>query len=115
MVKFAKKILVLLVPVMLLTGCFEPKVDGSSKETFEASIKEVKAKLNAEETKKFDNAMQVIAMSNVQGIGDVFMMVKDPDNFNNFLMTKIDGMTAKQVIEEADAIIKAKGKEDTQQ
>lgn len=115
MVKFTKKILVLLVPILLLTGCFDPKVDGSSKEAFEASIKEVKADLNAEEAKKFDNALQVIAMSNVQGIGDVFMMVKDPDNFNNFLMTKVDGMTAKEVIEEADAIVKAKGKEGEQQ
>lgn len=108
-----KTVATLCVSLVLLTGCFEKRIDGSSKETFDKSVAEVKKELKQEELKDFENAMQVIAMSNVQGLGDVLLMVAKPDNYENFLMKRVNGMTAKQVIKEADEIIKAKGKEDS--
>lgn len=107
-----RNLVMLMLPLLLLTGCFEKRIDGTNKETFKASVEEVKKELTQEELKKFERAMQVIAMSNVQGLGDVLLMVQDPNNYENFLMTKVNGKTAKQVIQEADAIIKAKGKEE---
>ena len=86
---------------LALVGCNEPKIDTSTDERAEQSLKEVQAKLNDEEKRQFKSAILVIAM-NGASISD---MMLHPENHKDMPdKSMLNGLTAKQVIAKAETI-----------
>jgi hypothetical protein len=96
-----KKIILLGICAMLV-GCGDPSVDASSPEALEASLKEMRDELPPEDQKKLDQALLVVMLESAMSkLGKK----ENPTEFTS----EMDGMTAKQIIAKADAIMSKKG------
>lgn len=86
----------------VVVSCSGPKIDGSSKENYKKSFEKIKEKLTEEEKEQLDDAMLAIAFNGSE-FDDLSSM--DPDDFLEDLMKKLDGKSAKEIIEEGQRII----------
>lgn len=91
-----RKLVTVLVVSFILVGCGEglPKIDASSKSAFQASMKEISATLEGEDKDNFNRAIigVVVAAS--------FQVGNDEDKIQQILKEKLNGKTAKEIIEE---------------
>jgi len=97
-----KKLIVLIMLVALVTGCEKKKVDSSSDEKFKKSIEAVKNSLSVEKKKRFEEAVQVMAFSE---IGNIFEAAANPDGVQRKIKDKLNGKTADEIIAEGNRII----------
>jgi hypothetical protein len=97
-----KKLIVLIALVALVTGCGEKKVDSSSDEKFKESIEAVKNSLSTEEKKQFEEAVQVMAFSE---IGNLFEAAANSEEMQRKIKDKLNGKTADEIIAEGNRII----------
>ena len=92
-----------LLPILALTvligGCGEPTIDGSSDEAFRASIREVSDSLPENRRDSLATAFMKLAMSSMTPA----MMMSNPDSTAVLATVRqqVDGMTADQVLEAA--------------
>jgi hypothetical protein len=98
------KYLLLFCCVLALSGCGEPKLDGTSEETMKASVVQVASKLPAEKKAKFEKAVQVVAFSKVS-FKDVVSGKQTPEHIASGMFAELNGKTADEVIASADVII----------
>lgn len=104
----------------LLIGCTQPldtRIDGSSKEAYEKSLKAIKAKLSQEETKKLEEALQVVAVPAMLqpgegGLVGMLAALKDPEKTFEKMLAEVNGKTPRELIAQADAKIKERAKEE---
>lgn len=97
-----KKIVFLLILSLILQGCGDKKVDSSSDESFRTSVESVKRELSDDQRKKFEEAVQAMAFSE---IGNIFQAAADPEGVQRRINDKLNGKTASQIIAEGEAVI----------
>ena len=104
---------------LTLAGCTQPldtKIDGSSQAAYEKSLTAIKVKLTPEETTKFEEALQVVAFSEVMPKdGNLFSMLaafKDPEALKAKMLQAVNGKTPREVISMAANKIKERAKEE---
>lgn len=86
-----------------ITACSEPAIDASSEEALETSVKRVSEKLDVDKRAKFEESMQVIALSGMD-MGNILAGRLTPQQFTDDLYASLDGKTADEVISHAEAI-----------
>jgi len=87
-----------------LFGCSDPKIDASSDESMSNSVKKVRESLPESKRSEFDEAMQVLAFSQVD-MKDIFAEgVTGAGNVEGKIRHSLDGKTGEQVIAEAERI-----------
>jgi hypothetical protein len=116
---FGKKQLAIACFALILVGCTQPldmRIDGSSQETYEKSLKVIRAKLTPEETVKFDEALKVVVFSEMipsqGGLLGLMTAFNDPDKIQAKMLAAVNGKTPRELITQADAKIKEQAKEE---
>ena len=89
---------ILLLGALTVCGC-QPKVDGSSEEAMKASVEKIKKSLDADKAQKFETAMAVVMMHNVNASA-----MGNPEAAQKQVLASVNGKTADQIIAEADKI-----------
>ena len=90
--------------LMFVTGCGDPKADGSSEEAFKKSISDMEKGMDEPKKEKLEKAVQTLMMKNV------LFAKGDVDTMKKHIKETFDGKTADQLIadgEKADAENKA--------
>lgn len=81
--------LMILVCLVMLTACGEPKINATSLETLEASAEKIKASLNGEKKAYFEIAMEFIYMDMGAAAFLTLMDLSDPDYIMNEARMKV--------------------------
>lgn len=110
----AIRMLGLAVAVVLIAGCSDPKIDASSDESMKASVPKVRESLPASERKDFDDAMKVLAFSQIDMKG-LFTQGAAGGNLEGKVRDSLNGKTGEQVIAEAARIQAERKERDHQQ
>ena len=104
------RILVTILVALAIGGCGKPTVDASSEEAMAASIEEMKSGMTPEERAEFEKAAQVVLMSEVDIKGMMQAALRgeelDSDEMIDDMKGRLDGMTADDIVAEADRIRK---------
>jgi len=102
--------LIVVLLTLVLSGCGKPTVDASSEEAMAASIEEMKSGMTPEERAEFEDAAQVVLMSEVDIKGMMQAALRgeelDSDEMIGDMKGRLDGMTADDIVAEADRIKK---------
>jgi PBP1b-binding outer membrane lipoprotein LpoB len=102
--------LMLAIVVVALSGCSDPTIDASSDESMKQSVQKVRESLPESKRAEFDEAMQVLAFSQVD-MKELFAEgAAGVGNLEGKVRQSLDGKTGEQVIAEAEHI-KAERKE----
>lgn len=98
-----KKVIVMAALLILLAGCGNgnKRIDSSTKESFEASIATVRGSLDKKKKEEFENAVQILAFSEV---GIFFAVMANPDGVKRKVRDRLDGKTADEIIAEATRV-----------
>ncbi|MCY7386553.1 MAG: hypothetical protein LH481_00555 [Burkholderiales bacterium] len=94
---------------LALVGCtsgLDRKIDGASEKSFKTSLAAIKKSAKAEDIARLDNALLVLAISNVSigfegGILGAMKKISDtqkPEQLADQLMPVVDGMTGRDII-----------------
>lgn len=85
---------------LTLSGCFEDKtLDATNKATIESSLKAIEGDLSKEQKEKFEEALQVVILSEIEDLGGVFAVAtKDTDVAAREIYQNIDGKSADEII-----------------
>ncbi len=95
---------VFLIVLTILAGCSDPKIDASSDESMKTSVEKVRKSLPASKQKEFDEAMQVLAFSQID-MKDIFTQgATEAGNLEVKVRQSLDGKTGEQIIAEAERI-----------
>jgi hypothetical protein len=97
-----KKQIILIAWAVLVAGCGENKIDSSSDEKFAISLEAVKNSLTDNKKKEFEEAVGVMAFSQ---IGNIFEVAANPDRMQRKIKDKLNGKTAEEIIAEGNRII----------
>ncbi len=98
------KVLGLAIALALLAGCSDPKIDASSDESMKASMQKVRESLPESKRKEFDEAMKVLAFSQID-MKDLFAQgAAGVGNLEGKVRESLNGKTGGQVIAEAERI-----------
>jgi len=93
-----------MIALIMLAGCSDPKIDASSDESMKASVAKVRKSLPESKQKEFDEAMQVLAFSQID-MKDIFTQgATGIGNIKGKFQQLLDGKTGEQVIAQADRI-----------
>ncbi|HGY9636203.1 hypothetical protein RDI61_01660 [Pseudomonas plecoglossicida] len=109
-----RRVLALVVICGALSGCGEPKIDGSSEEAFKASIDKIAKSLPEEEKNKFTSDMMYLVMQGVD-FKDVMSGRKNADDVASEMRTTLGGKGAKEVSAEADRVRAERAERERQQ
>jgi hypothetical protein len=82
---------------LALSGCGDPKLDGSSEAAFRQSASEVRASLDSERQEEFNQALLRLTMQDVD-LGS--LMTQDPESMIQGGISKLDGLTAVEVLQQ---------------
>lgn len=89
---------------LFIAGCSKPKIDATSDETLKASIEKVRESLPEGNRKEFDEAIQVLAFSNLD-LGTVFSDAMSGTNTSvSSMKDALAGKTGFEVIQEAEKL-----------
>lgn len=102
-----KKAVAVILLAFALTGCGEPKIDGSSEQAFQTSMQKVRDSLAEDKRAAFNDAIQVIAFSQVSM--KELMQAGSGDEGGHALIDKkikgaLAGKTGEEVIDYAHKI-----------
>lgn len=98
------KALGIVIACIVLAGCSDPKIDASSDEAMNASVGKVRESLPEAKRKEFDEAIQVLAFSQID-IKDLFAArATGVGNLEGKVRQSLDGKTGDQVIAEAERV-----------
>lgn len=98
------RVLGVVIAVVILAGCSDPKIDASSDESMKTSVEKVKGALSESKQKEFDEALQVLAFSQID-MRDLFSAGSAGiGNLEGKVRQSLDGKTGEQVIAEAERI-----------
>ena len=103
-----KLILATMIAITLVacTSGLDRKIDGSTEKAFDTSLANMKKSANAEDVARLDNALLLLAISNVSigfegGILGAIKKIsgsKSPEQLADQLMPIVDGMTGREII-----------------
>jgi hypothetical protein len=92
------------IAVTVFAGCSDPKIDASSDEAMKASVEKVRQSLPESKQKKFDEAIQVLAFSQIDMKNLLAQGAAGVGNTEGKVRQSLDGKTGEQVIAEAERI-----------
>lgn len=93
----------LLLLSLSLAGCFEPKIDGTDKDAYKASVEKIGASLTPDQKAVFQKDLMVVAMQGLS-LADLMKSPGGADAVLNESIKKLDGKTAADVTAEANRI-----------
>jgi hypothetical protein len=97
--KNMKQIILLgIVLSLLFTGCGKPTIDTSSDEKLKASIEKVKASLPDEQKERFEEAVQIVAFSEMDLSSFFAASQADTGSMERKMKEALDGLSAEEVI-----------------
>ncbi|MBY6070588.1 hypothetical protein KUV35_04750 [Marinobacter salsuginis] len=88
---------------IILAGCGEQKIDGSSDASLKSSIADIKQSLPPEKAEEFSSAIQIIAFNQVD-FESIMKGGANPDQMVSDAMASLDGKTPDDVIAEAQRL-----------
>lgn len=109
-----RKLIAVAVAAALLSGCGEPKIDGSSDEAFKKSISKISESLSESERSKFTTDVMYLAMQGVN-FKDVMSGRIKPENISADMLASLGGKSAKEVSVEADRVRAERAERERQQ
>ena len=89
---------------LVLVAC-SPTLDGSSDESFEASLERVRQAIPEARRAAFDTAMITVGLSDFDLLGGVFTEAASPGQLSRTIRERIDGRTAADVFAMSDSIV----------
>lgn len=100
-----KKLIGVTMLAFLLSACDKPKIDASTDESMKESIQKIRETLPQEKQPQFDDALKVVAFSQVS-MRDLMQagVTKDADFVQNKMKTALAGKTGDEVISYAETI-----------
>jgi hypothetical protein len=98
--KMGSRFLILGVIALVLSGCGDPKIDGSSESALKESLAKIGKSLPAEKQDQFKQSLGLIAVSQMD-VGSVLSGKKSADGLFDEARKGLDGKTADQVIAQA--------------
>lgn len=107
-----KKLIAMLVLAVLVTACGDKKVDGSTDDKLKTSLEAIKGSLADEKKKEFEEAVQVLAFSE---IGNIFEAAVNTDGMQRKIKDKLHGKTANEIIAEGNRVIAERKKREREQ
>lgn len=107
-----KKSILVAILAVLVSGCGDKKVDSSTDEKFKSSIEIVKNSLPDEKKQEFEEAVKVLALSEV---GNLFEAAANPEGVQRKIKDKLHGKTAEEIISEGNLIIAERKKKEREQ
>lgn len=107
-----KKSILVAILAVLVSGCGDKKVDSSTDEKFKSSIEIVKNSLPDEKKQEFEEAVKVLAFSEV---GNLFEAAANPEGVQRKIKDKLHGKTAEEIISEGNLIIAERKKKEREQ
>lgn len=104
------KIISIALITILLSGCGEPKIDASTKQSMNDSIQKIADTLSTEKRTEFSNAIKIVLKKQIgtkplMQFGQSF----DASAFERKIREALDNKTADQIIDEAAEIKKEEG------
>ncbi len=87
------KSLLIIFTALILVGCGEQKIDGSSMEAYTKSIQAMKKGMNMDKKEEFERYLKLIALKDTKLIEMV-----DTEGFKRSTMDRLNGMTYKQIM-----------------
>ena len=87
--------------LLLLTGCGEPRFDGSSQEAYLGSVEKMTANMTPAQKSEFEQALGFAILDDVLGMASI----DDVDKLKPF--ASINGLTAQEIIEKGNAKLAA--------
>ncbi len=109
------KLIFCILVIVVFVGCSEPKIDASTDESLKASVEKVKKSLPESEKKEFDEAMQMIAFSQIDIKKLIAQGTPGTGNLEEKVRHSLDGKTGEQVIAEAERIREERKERERQQ
>ena len=101
---FRKNLIVVLAAMMAIFGCAKRKIDATSDESLKTSIEKVRQSLPETKRKAFDEAVQVLAFSNLD-LGSMLSDAMSGTNSSvNSMKEALAGKTGIQIIAEAEKV-----------
>jgi|TARA_R100000935_G_scaffold57876_1_gene93021 hypothetical protein len=98
------KVLGSVIVLTILAGCSDPKIDASSDEAMKVSVEKVRESLPQVRRKEFDEAIQVLAFSNLNMMDLLAEGASGAGNVKGKVRKSLDGKTGQQVIAEAERV-----------
>lgn len=98
-----KRTLLMVALSLTLSGCGEPKIDGKSESSYQASISKIADGLQEPKKNQFAESLAIVSLSQFK-LGDVFSGKQTAESLKANAMATLDGKTADQVISEASRI-----------
>lgn len=107
------RLLFLITTCLLLISC-NKKIDGTTDDTLKESIVEMKKSMDDDEVKKFEEAIQLVM---IQNINFAQMMSSEDGAKENFedIKSRLNGKTAKEIIKEAESIKEEQKKKEAEE
>ncbi|OSN06401.1 hypothetical protein AU510_07710 [Lonsdalea britannica] len=111
-----KKIGIVIVIALVLSGCDKPKIDTSSEATAKSSVKKVRESLPEDKRAAYDDALEVVAFSNVSR-KDLMKakMANDMSTVQEKMMSNLSGKTGEEILSYADKLRKEKAEKEKEQ
>lgn len=109
-----RRLIALTVLAATLSGCGEPKIDGSSEQAFKESIAKVAKSLPEDQRKKFSSDVTLLAFQGID-FGEVLRGKQSPEDASGNLVASLNGMTAGQVSEKADEVRRQRAQKEKDQ
>ena len=110
-----KKLILISVLVLFLSGCSDPKIDASTDESIKVSIEKVRQSLPDDKRAEFDDALKILAFSQISLKGLFADGATGVSSAKGKMKDVLNGKTGEEVIAEAERIKKErKEKEKTQ-
>ncbi|WP_130626065.1 DUF6694 family lipoprotein [Enterococcus sp. A8] len=100
-----KKIVGVLLLSCLLVGCDKPKIDSSTDAAMKSSIAKVRDSLPENKREEFDNALKVVAFSNIN-MADLMRSTSNNDNeeISKKMRESLSGKTGEEIISYAQQV-----------
>ncbi|MCH4885539.1 DUF6694 family lipoprotein [Pseudomonas sp. TMW22080] len=98
-----RKFVFLFAGSLLLAGCGDPKLDGSSEEAMKKSVQKISESLSSEKKAQFESGLELVIISNVD-FKSVLNGDKSAADLTGAMLSDLNGKTAEQVIATADLI-----------
>jgi len=101
-----KKLIFLPIIMLFIVGCSDPKIDASTDESMKASIEKVRQSLPQEKKAKFDDALKILAFSQISLKGLFADGASGISSTKGKMKDALNGKSGEEVIAEADRIKK---------
>ena len=109
-----RRVIALAVLCGALSGCGEPKIDGSSDDAFKKSISKISQSLPESEKNKFTSDVMYLAMQGID-FKDVMNGRVKPEDISTEMLASLGGKSAKDVSAEADRVRAERAERERQQ